>query len=149
MGREGERGEGEREDGEGGEEPSRELCLCHPSSCCSSVSGSESRTASDYCPLLLLVLECVSADMAVGSSGCIKVLWRILTGRCGRGRFCPLPALAGWSSLSLGSPHRDGEQGGPPRRRAQCVGRDARLSFSATETEETGRRGNLKRTPGE
>ncbi|XP_040486173.1 regulator of G-protein signaling 14 isoform X2 [Ursus maritimus] len=42
-----------------------------------------------------------------------------------------------------GSPHSEGEQGGPPRRRAQHVGQEATLSPSAAETEETRRHGNL------
>lgn len=71
--------------------------------------------------------------MAVGSSGCIKGLVED-TGCCDGARFCALPALAGWSSLSLGNPHREGEWGGPPRRMAQLVSREARLSPSAVET---------------
>lgn len=69
----------------------------------------------------------------MGSFGCIKGLVED-TGCCSGGRFCPLPALAGWSSLPLDSPHREGEWGGPPRRRVWLVGREARLSPSAAET---------------
>lgn len=103
--------------------------------------------------LFLLGTESVSVDMAVGYFGFIEGLEED-TGFCGGGRFCPLPALAGWSSLFPSGqrspqPTQGGGTGRTPEGEPQPGGREARLSPGAAVTEETRGRRSLEKALGE